>query len=262
MKKFCYFLLLVSLIACSKKEDSNVSTEETSKSASTFYDPKLGLWVASNFYDYEFTWIKSVEDLPDPNKVKQSNVMKALSLPQGRIVDSREIIVGQQDLSLIEAEATVPDGYVCTGIGARVDSSDDVRTLTLEYRYIYDDGTMGPRYRVMNSTLRAEPQYTPSETWFAVPDRAVVIGVGFRASSTDMRTQWTYYRYLNMSTIRLSGSYTIAYSGLQPYNNCERTYLPWEHGIDMDRAVVLGCKLRCLAGSDIATLAVSVGMLK
>ena len=263
MKKFYYFLLIISLIACTKKEESNVSSEDVSKSTSVIYDSKLGLWVASNFYDYDFTWVKSVNDLPVPEKAFKSKTMKVMSIPQGRIVDIRTIYCGTNPYYPgLEAWADVPDGYVCTGIGARVNSSDNVKTLTLEYRYIYDNGTMGPRYRCWYAGSDAEIQYTPSETWYAAPDGAVVIGVGFRANSTDMKTQWTYYRYLNKSTIRLSGGYTLVQSGSQPSNNCEAIYMPWENGLDMDRAVITGVKLRCEGGSNITTLVVNVGMLK
>lgn len=261
MKKgwYLYLLAMFVLVSCSKDSNNLFNSEQDANvSKAPVYDEELGLWVAPNFYDYDFTWVKSVKDLPVPEK---KSGLK--SIPAGRIVDKRDIILGKTDLRFIEAEADVPDGFVVTGIGARVNRSDDVRTLTLEYRYINNDGTMGARFRVMNQGNRAEPQRTPSETWYAVPDDYVVSGIGFRANSTDMRTQWTHYRKLDKTTLRLTGADNIEYSGCQPYRDPEQYYVPTDyHDIDLHRAVILGCGLRCIPGSDIATMRVTVGTLK
>jgi len=258
------FSILMS--GCAKEETSSTNNETSIYSdadkitgnLTSVYDSTSKMYIAPNFNDEAFTWVDSVKNLP----TVQSKRLRLKSLPMGRILESREVYCGSDPTYAgIESEVDVPDGYVCTGLGARINKRGDVRTLTLEYRYINDDGTLGPRYRVMNSGLSDEQQYTPSETWDCVPAGAVVVGMGFGANGTNMATQWTYYSYLDASTLRLKPGYSLKKFGTS--TNCQAFYLPWEQGLEMTRSVVLGCKLRCNSANNvITTLIATVGTLR
>ncbi|MFD0998697.1 hypothetical protein ACFQ21_05235 [Ohtaekwangia kribbensis] len=235
-------IMLFAILGCS---ESDTASDQQVFSSTSVFDKDLGDYVATNFYDYEFQWVDA-----------KNGRTEGLSANQ-------EIRLGIEPNSSLEADGALPAGTVLTGIGARVNSNRNVSTLTLEYRYLNADGTLGPRYRIQ---LGTEPQYTPTEVWYAVPpDNKVITGVGFRARYNNMQTMWVYYRSViaqSDGTLLLSGLPQEVRVGVEPNYQCEVLYTPNFGNTDNDKAIITGVGLRCDNNSNIATMKILAAFMQ
>jgi hypothetical protein len=233
-------LLLVLLISCT--DDDGSFNREAHKED-----------LLRRFYEYDFTIVK---ELPDPNAFLTSGKTQYVP-PGGMIVDSREIIVASGNT---EQYATVPSGYIVTGIGAQIQSSsNNYYSLLLEYRYLYADGTLGPRFRVYSGNI-LDPSLL--EAWCQVPDGALAWSVAVRGKY-DVQKLKVGYRYLNTSTLRLEGSTQYSIDGLDTglQENIEYTPTDPNYGLDLDRSVILGLGLTSTNGGT-TVMRVDVGTLQ
>ncbi len=252
-KKIGTIISLLTLFVIGSCSDSDTPIKPEVKKTSV-YDEKLNDYIATNFYDYEFEWagIKNLD-----------------SLNEGRsegLSDSQEIRRGSLPNYSLESDGVLPSGNVLTGIGARVNSNNNVTTLTLEYRYLNSNGTLGPRYRIQYGT---EPQYTPTEVWYAVPpDNKVITGVGFRARYSNMQTMWVYYRTVTYSVSPMTPGFTLTgltqlvKVGAQSTAECEVSYTPNFGENENDKAIITGVGLRCDDNSNITTMKIMAAFMQ
>jgi hypothetical protein len=245
---------LVSCISEGDAPDTRPSRTEPSERGSEpkVYDPHLNAYVPSSFYDHEFEWANdSLIDLKAPSG-------PALAVPGGMISDSVQVIAGPPGTN--EVYKYAPPGSVLTGVGALISSSSNNYTsLVLEYRYLSASGSLGTRFRVWSGTNLQPYQL---EAWYAVPDGKIVWGVCF-GGKYDVKKMDVWYRTIDFSTFRLSGSSDVGVSGLNPYNtSCTVQYLGDEWGEEyVDRAVVLGLGLTSTNGGT-THMVVDVGYIQ
>lgn len=233
--------LLVLLFSCTTESDNSAEREAHKAD------------LLRRFYEYDFTIVK---ELPDPRTFIKSGRTQYVP-PGGMIVDSREIIVASGST---EQYATVPSGYIVTGVGAEIQtSSNNYYSLLLEYRYLFADGSLGPRFRVYSGTNLDPSQL---EAWCQVPDGALAWSVAVRGKY-DVQRLKLGYRYLNPSTLRLEGPHAYSEDGLNTGLATNIEYTPenagW--GLDLDRSVLLGLGLTSTDGGT-TVMRVDVGTLQ
>jgi hypothetical protein len=174
-----------------------------------------------------------------------------------------EYRAGIEPYSFLEVSGTTSSscGYlVLTGIGARINSSDDYTTLALRGRRLNPDGTWG---ETVNYRFGSSPNHT-LEAWGEVPSSSTVFygitGVAIGQSGTeDVRTLRIYYRQLSLTSagVRVTGPTYTAYFGTSPYGSVDASYVTYS-----DHEVFVGAGFRSIDnGERTATLAARIGVL-
>lgn len=170
-----------------------------------------------------------------------------------------EYRAGTEPNSFLEVAGTTSSscGYlVLTGIGARINGSDDYTTLALRGRRLNPDGTWGATadYRFGSS-----PNHT-LEAWGEVPSGYGITGIAIGQSGTeDVRTIVLYYRQLAVTSagVRATGPTYTARFGASPYGYTDASYVTYN-----DNQVFVGAGFRSIdAGERTATMAARVGLL-
>lgn len=147
---------------------------------------------------------------------------------------------------------------VLTGIGARINGSDDYTTLALRGRRINPNGTWG---ETVNYRFGSSPNHT-LEAWGEVPtgDNYGITGVAIGQSGTeDVRTLIVYYRKIELTSagVRATGpTYTLRF-GSSPYGYTDVSFLTYS-----DNEVFVGAAFRSIdQGERTATMRAFVGYL-
>lgn len=170
-----------------------------------------------------------------------------------------EYRAGIEPYSFLEVSGTTSSscGYlVLTGIGARINGSDDYTTLALRGRRLNADGTWGGTtdYRFGSS-----PNHT-LEAWGEVPSGYGITGIAIGQSGTeDVRTLVLYYRQLAVTSagVRATGPTYTARFGASPHGYTDASYVTYS-----DTEVFVGAGFRSIDnGERTATLAARVGQL-
>lgn len=170
---------------------------------------------------------------------------------------------GIEPYSFLEVSGTTASscGYlVLTGIGARINGSDDYTTLHLRGRRINPDGSWG---ETVTYRFGSSPNHT-LEAWGEVPysstDFYGIVGVGIGQSGTeDVRTLVIYYRKLELtaSGVRATGPMYQIRFGANPYGYTDASYITYA-----DNEVFVGAGFRSIdAGERTATMASYIGIL-
>lgn len=145
---------------------------------------------------------------------------------------------------------------VLTGIGARIDGSDDYTTLALRGRRVYADGSFG---ETVDYRFGSSPNHT-LEAWGEVPAGYAVVGVGIGQSGTeDVRTLQIRYRKIELtaSGVRMTGPTYSMWVGANPYGALDLSYTTAN-----DNEVFVGAGFRSVdAGERTVTMAAHVGLL-
>jgi hypothetical protein len=174
-----------------------------------------------------------------------------------------EYRAGTEPYSFLEVSGNTSSscGYlVLTGIGARIDGSDDYTTLALRGRRLRPDGTWG---ETVNYRFGSSPNHT-LEAWGEVPSSSTafygITGVAIGQSGTeDIRTLVIYYRQLVLTSagVRATGPTYTARFGTSPYGYTDASYVTYN-----DNEVFVGAGFRSIdAGERTATMAARVGLL-
>jgi hypothetical protein len=145
---------------------------------------------------------------------------------------------------------------VLTGIGARINGSDDYTTLALRGRRVYADGSFG---ETVDYRFGSSPSHT-LEAWGEVPAGYAVVGVGIGQSGTeDVRTLQIRYRKIELTVagVRMTGPTYSTWVGANPYGALDVSYTTAN-----DNEVFVGAGFRSIdAGEKTATMAAHVGLL-
>jgi hypothetical protein len=170
-----------------------------------------------------------------------------------------EYRAGTEPYSFLEVAGTTSSncGYrVLTGIGARINGSDDYTTLALRGRRLNPDGTWG---ETVDHRFGSSPNHT-LEAWGEVPAGYGITGVAIGQSGTeDVRTLVLYYRQLaiTFAGVRATGPTYTARFGASPYGYTDASYVTYA-----DNEVFVGAGFRSIdAGERTATMAARVGLL-
>ena len=168
---------------------------------------------------------------------------------------------GIQPYGSLEVSGTTSSscGYlVMTGIGARINGSDDYTTLHLRGRRVYPNGTFG---ETVTYRFGSSPNHS-LEAWAEVPptDNYAIVGVAIGQSGTeDVRTLVINYRKIEITAagVRLTGPvYTQGFGG-NPYGYTDASYLTYA-----DNEVFVGAGFRSIDdGERTATMASHIGYL-
>ncbi|HEX8394928.1 MAG TPA: hypothetical protein VF665_21460 [Longimicrobium sp.] len=166
---------------------------------------------------------------------------------------------GSQPYGSLEVSGTTSSncGYrVLTGIGARINGSDDYTTLALRGRRVYADGTFG---ETADYRFGSSPNHT-LEAWGEVPDGYAIVGVGVGQSGTeDVRTLKISYRKIELTVagVRMTGPTYSMWVGANPYGALDLSYTSAN-----DNEVFVGAGFRSVdAGEQTVTMAAYLGLL-
>lgn len=184
-----------------------------------------------------------------PFEYKEPDDVNQTARVGGRIV-SEVPIYAPGSGTAFEQEVKCDPGYVCTGIGIRVNQGNVVR-LELEERYLYSDGSLGGRYRLC-------PECDGSnERWLTVPDGAAIVDIGVRVNQDDCALLQIRYRYINSSARFNSALYSSSTGSGSP----ELLY-KWDYSdYSYSQSAFTGIALR-VAQDDFVTLKAWVGKLQ
>ncbi|HEX6371070.1 MAG TPA: hypothetical protein VF006_19285 [Longimicrobium sp.] len=170
-----------------------------------------------------------------------------------------EYRAGIEPYSFLEVSGTTSSGcgyLVLTGIGARINGSDDYTTLALRGRRLNANGTWA---ETVDYRFGSSPNHT-LEAWGEVPAGYGITGIGIGQSGTeDVRTLKIYYRQLavTFAGVRATGPTYTAYFGANPYGYIDASYVTYN-----DHEVFVGAGFRSIDnGERTATLAARVGQL-
>lgn len=170
-----------------------------------------------------------------------------------------EYRAGTEPYSFLEVAGTTSSGcgyLVLTGIGARINGSDDYTTLALRGRRLNPDGTWG---ETVDYRFGSSP-YHSLEAWGEVPSGYGITGIAIGQSGTeDVRTIVLYYRQLAVTAagVRATGPTYTARFGANPYGYTDASYVTYN-----DNEVFVGAGFRSIdAGERTATMAARVGQL-
>lgn len=254
MKKNLLFLTLVILISSCQKEELEKDIYEDK-----VYDEELNLYVPKSFYDFDYTVVK---ELPNPNDYKP--ILKSGTLPPsspgGQIVDCRQFVFNRVSGGY-EVSKKVPTGYVVTGVAANINSAKNYNSLMLEYRYIYSNGSMGPRFRVWD-TDRSLLDPGIMEAWCQCPTNAIATGIKIKGAA-DVDCMILNYRYHSSTSNRLYGSVFSSIGGCRSCTGVyDQIFVPEEHGLDMNRSVILGIALMAYSRGGTDRMMINTGYLK
>lgn len=168
---------------------------------------------------------------------------------------------GIQAYGALEVSGTTSSscGYlVMTGIGARINGSDDYTTLHLRGRRVYPNGTFG---ETVTYRFGSSPNHS-LEAWAEVPptDNYAIVGVAIGQSGTeDVRTLVINYRKIEITPagVRLTGPIYTQGFGANPYGYTDASYLTYA-----DNEVFVGAGFRSIDdGERTATMASHIGYL-
>jgi hypothetical protein len=170
-----------------------------------------------------------------------------------------EYRAGIEPYSFLEVSGNTSSscGYlVMTGIGARINGSDDYTTLALRGRRLNGNGTWG---ETVDYRFGSSPNHT-LEAWGEVPAGYAITGVAIGQSGTeDVRTLVLYYRQyaLTVAGVRATGPTYTARFGASPYGYTDASYVTYN-----DNEVFVGAGFRSIDnGERTATMAARVGQL-
>jgi hypothetical protein len=170
-----------------------------------------------------------------------------------------EYRAGIEPYSFLEVSGTTSSGcgyLVLTGIGARINGSDDYTTLALRGRRLNANGTWG---ETVDYRFGSSP-YHSLEVWGEVPANYGVTGIAIGQSGTeDVRTLVLYYRQLAVTAlgVRATGPTYTARFGVSPYGYTDASYVTYN-----DHEVFVGAGFRSIDnGERTATMAARVGQL-
>ncbi len=170
-----------------------------------------------------------------------------------------EYRAGTEPYSFLEVSGTTSSGcgyLVLTGIGARINGSDDYTTLALRGRRLNPNGTWA---ETVDYRFGSSP-YHSLEAWGEVPSGYGITGVAIGQSGTeDVRTLVLYYRQLAVTSagVRATGPTYTARFGASPYGYTDASYVTYN-----DNEVFVGAGFRSIdAGERTATMAARVGLL-
>jgi hypothetical protein len=170
-----------------------------------------------------------------------------------------EYRAGTEPYSFLEVSGTTSSGcgyLVLTGIGARINGSDDYTTLALRGRRLNANGTWA---ETVDYRFGSSPNHT-LEAWGEVPSGYGITGVAIGQSGTeDVRTIVLYYRQLavTFAGVRATGPTYTARFGASPYGYTDASYVTYN-----DNEVFVGAGFRSIdAGERTATMAARVGLL-
>jgi hypothetical protein len=170
-----------------------------------------------------------------------------------------EYRAGIEPYSFLEVSGTTSSGcgyLVLTGIGARINGSDDYTTLALRGRRLNADGTWG---ETVDYRFGSSPYHT-LEAWGEVPARYGITGIAIGQSGTeDVRTIVLYYRQIALTAagVRATGPTYTARFGASPYGYTDASYVTYN-----DNEVFVGAGFRSIDnGERTATMAARVGQL-
>ncbi|HEU4881025.1 MAG TPA: hypothetical protein VFT45_02235 [Longimicrobium sp.] len=175
------------------------------------------------------------------------------------ITSYNEYRAGIEPYSFLEVSGTTSSscGYlVLTGIGARINGSDDYTTLALRGRRLNPDGTWA---ETVDYRFGSSPSHT-LEAWGEVPAGYGITGIAIGQSGMeDVRTIVLYYRQLavTFAGVRATGPTYTARFGASPYGYTDASYVTYN-----DNEVFVGAGFRSIdAGERTATMAARVGQL-
>ena len=180
--------------------------------------------------------------------------------PCSSLINSyNEYRAGIEPYSFLEVSGNTSSGcgyLVMTGIGARINGSDDYTTLALRGRRLNPDGTWA---ETVDYRFGSSPYHT-LEAWGEVPSGYGITGIAIGQSGTeDVRTLVLYYRQLAVigGVVRATGPTYTARFGASPYGYTDASYVTYS-----DREVFVGAGFRSIDnGERTATLAARAGML-
>jgi hypothetical protein len=170
-----------------------------------------------------------------------------------------EYRAGIEPYSFLEVSGTTSSGcgyLVLTGIGARINGSDDYTTLALRGRRLNADGTWG---ETVDYRFGSSP-YHSLEAYGEVPSGYGVTGIAIGQGGTeDVRTIVLYYRQLSLTSggVRATGPTYTARFGVSPYGYTDASYVTYS-----DHEVFVGAGFRSIDnGERTATMAARIGVL-
>ncbi len=168
---------------------------------------------------------------------------------------------GAEPYGSLEVSGTTHSGcgfLVLTGIGARINGSDDYTTLHLRGRRVYPNGTFG---ETVTYRFGSSPNHS-LEAWAEVPptDNFAIVGVAIGQSGTeDVRTLVINFRKIEITPagVRLTGPVYTQGFGSNPYGYTDASYLTYA-----DNEVFVGAGFRSIDdGERTATMASHIGYL-
>jgi hypothetical protein len=170
---------------------------------------------------------------------------------------------GIQPYGSLEVSGTTSSScgfLVLTGIGARVNGSDDYTTLHLRGRRIRADGSFG---ETVTYRFGSSPNHS-LEAWGEVPTSATdfygIVGIGIGQSGTeDVRTLRISYRKLELTAagVRAVGPTYTSYFGANIYGSVDAQFIT-----SADNEVFVGAGFRAIdSGERTATMAAHIGTL-
>jgi hypothetical protein len=170
---------------------------------------------------------------------------------------------GAEPYGSLEVSGTTHSGcgfLVLTGIGARINGSDDYTTLHLRGRRINADGSWG---ETMTYRFGSSPNHS-LEAWAEVPSSGTdfygIVGVGLGQSGTeDVRTLMIAYRKLELtaSGVRATGPTYRTWVGANPFGPLDVSFVS-----ATDNEVFVGAGFRSVdAGERTVTMAAQLGIL-
>lgn len=175
------------------------------------------------------------------------------------ITSYTEYRAGVEPYSFLEVSGTASSScgfLVVTGLGARINGSDDYTTLALRGRRVNADGSWG---ETVDYRFGSSPNHS-LEAFGEVPSGYAVTGVAIGQSGTeDVRTIVLYYRQVQLTSagVRMVGPTYTARFGASPYNYTDASYITYN-----DNQVFVGAGFRSIdAGEKTATMAAFVGTL-
>ncbi len=175
------------------------------------------------------------------------------------ITNYTEYRAGIQPYSFLEVSGTASSScgfLVVTGLGARINGSDDYTTLALRGRRVNGDGSWG---ETVDYRFGSSPNHS-LEAFGEVPSGYAVTGVAIGQSGTeDVRTIVLSYRQVQLTAagVRMTGPTYTARFGASPYNYTDASFVTYN-----DNEVFVGAGFRSIDdGERTATMAAFVGVL-
>jgi hypothetical protein len=251
----------------------SVAAEQKFAATSTI-DPATGEAVANNYFPqgtvitrggegpslYEDIGFCTVEEPCEP-PCDPNDPYGGCYVPPctGLITSYSSYRAGLEPYGALEVSGTTSSScgfLVLTGIGARINGSDDYTTLALRGRRVYADGSFG---ETVDYRFGSSPSHS-LEAWGEVPAGYAVVGVGIGQSGTeDVRTLQIRYRKIELTVagVRMTGPTYSTWVGANPYGALDVSYTTAN-----DYEVFVGAGFRSVdAGERTVTMAAHVGLL-
>jgi len=269
-------LTLPLLAACDQQATlATPSTEVEQKYAVTStIDPATGEAVANNYRplgtvitlgahglsQYQDIGLCTVEEPCEPPCDPNDPYGGCYNPPCSGLINSYTTYrAGAEPYGSLEVSGTTSSscGFrVVTGVGARINGSDDYTTLALRGRRVNADGSFG---ETVDYRFGSSPNHS-LEAWGEVPAGYAVVGVGVGQSGTeDVRTLQLRYRKIELTVagVRMTGPTYSMWVGANPYGALDVSYTTAN-----DNEVFVGTGFRSVdAGERTVTMAAYVGLL-